>query len=861
MSANGWIQAKHLYATWPDVSVPEAATGTVRRLADALQGLITGAAGWRDVAVLTRQVLLEASARENEFPLLVPVDVLLPTSAQWWESGCRAAPSGVQHFSVSAVPWHPSTPDDHSAKAAAADLREVYRGVDSRQCRSLEGVPADPFWTAALGYDHYYSIGQRQAARSVALAPPGSTTIVCLPTGHGKTPVALAPILLDTKGAGVSIFVVPTIVLALDMERRTRDLLQQAPRKAPTGRYAYTGDMSDDLKRQLREDVRTGRQPVVYCAPESVATGLYKAIDDAAEAGLMRYFIIDEAHLVEQWGNDFRPEFQTMASQRRAWIRRAPEGREPRTVAMSATLTAQQVDALKELYGDPGRTQVVWAAQLRSEPSYYIESLPEAEREQVVLEAVAKLPRPMILYVSRVEDALRWEAVLKDAGFARSASVTGRSSADERRDRLEGWTGGNTASRPTRFDVIVGTSAFGLGIDLSDVKSVIHACLPETVDRYYQEVGRGGRDGSPSIALMARTHSDGIIAKNLNEQVIIRDGAWPRWNSLFHNKIAKTPEGYLIDLDSRPPHISVSSERNRAWNIRTINLMVRAKLVEVRTPPMPSRSENESAEEWSIRISHYFETLSSRVEIVILDGATNNLEHFNRVIESARRSMIDSQRSALVELENAVTGNTCISDVLTDYYLLPTESGTRRTSPNCRGCNHCRQRSPIPAEGDFYKVGWQPHPPLAEWPVHDALPLRNYLSSGERNLSIWWEHEEEAKDLLPDLLESLCKRGVNIIGGPGLRGLPLEEIQRIVQPDAIIVDHDEDLLINHPGPIAWVLDPGRHALTADEEFRFFSSDVIYLIHPQDLKHPSKPGSRLIDIHSDSLSIKSALGAL
>ncbi|GIH72023.1 protein DpdF [Sphaerimonospora thailandensis] len=862
MSTNSWVQAKQLYAEWPTVVAPDGASGTARRLADALAALSFGASGWRDVAALTRQILLEAVARGNHSPLTVPVDPLLPTFAQWWECGCQAATGDSKQLVVRAVPWHPPTPDGLAKEAVEADLREVYRGQDSLQRRTLAGLPADPFWTASLGYDSYYSIGQRQAARSVAMAPPGTTTIVCLPTGHGKTPVALAPILLDDKGAGVSVVVVPTVVLALDMERRTRALLGQSRRAAPSGRYAYTGDLPDDLKRDLREDIRTGRQPVIYAAPESITTGLHSALDDAAEAGLLRYFVIDEAHLIEQWGNDFRPDFQTMAGQRRAWIRRSPKGREPRTIVMSATLTAQQVDAIKDLYGESETTQVVWASQLRSEPSYYIESLPAKEREEAVLEAVAKLPRPMILYVSMVDDAYKWESRIKEIGFLRTASVTGDASADQRRERMEGWSGnGASGPLPTRYDVIVGTSAFGLGIDLPDVKSVVHACLPETVDRYYQEVGRGGRDGSPSVAYMVTTRRDSEIAKSINSPVIIKGQAWPRWISMFNNKIAKTADGYLIDLDTRPPNISVSTEMNRTWNIRTLNLMVRAKLVEVRTPPVPSPSGDEPEDEWTERLAAYYKLLSSRVDVVILDGKTNDPQYFNNAIEAARSGMLASQTNALTQLKAAVAGDICMADILVGYYTLPTADGPLRTSPTCRGCNHCRRKEALPPPGGFYRTGWQPHPSLTQWRADSNLPLWNYLAEGDRNLSIWWRDEREARSLVPDLIEALCRRGIAVIGGPGVDERILGKIQKSVRPEVVIVDQDEDLLCSYQGSVVWMLDSNQQVMNDDVKERFWSMDSTYLIHHQDLSHPKKPGYRLIDVHSSTLSIQSALGAL
>ncbi len=299
----------------------------------------------------------------------------------------------------------------------------------------------------------------------------------------------------------MSVVVVPTVILALDMEARTQAALARQGRQSPTGHYAYTGGMPQETKRQICDDVRTGRQRVLFTSPEAVVTALKKPLEDAAEAGLLQYFVIDEAHLVEQWGTGFRPEFQTMASHRRTWLRKAPQDQAPVTVAMSATLTHQQVSLLEQLFAEEGQAQVVWASQLRHEPSYYVDTCPDDEsRDQAVIDAVAMLPRPLALYTTRVKDAVDWAERLRQAGFHRVTEVTGKSTDDQRRQSLEGWAGSTpVGAERTRFDVVVGTSAFGLGVDLPDVRTVVHACLPETTDRYYQEVGRAGRDGNPAL--------------------------------------------------------------------------------------------------------------------------------------------------------------------------------------------------------------------------------------------------------------------------------------------------------------------------------------------------------------------------
>lgn len=863
MPTSEWEDARRLFASWPNVIASNSASGTVRRLADALATLHNGATGWRDVVALTRQVLLGARARGNETPLTVPEDQRLPTTAQWWAGDCQATANSSGGITVTAQFWWPMVPAGWASTAAERDMGEIYLGPDSALRRRLDGLPGDPFWSEALNYDRYYSVGQRQAARSAVLAPAGSTTIVCLPTGHGKTPVVLAPILLGRKHGGVSIVVVPTVVLALDMERRIRELLEGFGVEAPSGRYAYTGDLPEETKRQLKDDVAEGRQPVLFTSPEAVSTAMQKALDSAAENGRLRYVVIDEAHLVEQWGNEFRPSFQTIANQRRNWLRRAPVGREPRTVAMSATLTGQQVETLEDLFGQPEATHTVWASQLRTEPSYYIDTFSdEKSRRTAVVEALTRLPRPAILYVSRVEDARRWAEDLHDAGLQRVTHLTGESDPDQRSAAMAGWAGrAADGPIPTRFDIVVGTSAFGLGIDLADVRTVVHACVPETVDRYYQEVGRGGRDGNPSLAYMAIAPGDFHLAEKLNNQAILRaDTAWERWDALFQNRLGNDKDTYHLDLDTVPTHLAVGFKTNRAWNTRTLNLMTRARMIEVTAPAVPVQDESDSRAAWLARLSHYYDNLQSLIDVRLIDGQANDPVYFKKRINETRARILGGQQQALNQLHRAVRGDRCIADVLAEYYTLRTERGVLRTATACRGCPHCRQHLEPPESGRFYRMSAQPHPPLANWPTASPSPLSAFMEPDAAFLSIWWKAGSPQRYLVVELVEQLARRGVRVIGGPGAAHL-LSPVQRAVTPEPLILDADEELLLCDPRPIMWVLGDADRSLSTSEHDRIDSGGMIYLLHADHLMHPDKPTSRLIDIHNANISIEIALRSL
>ncbi len=135
--------------------------------------------------------------------------------------------------------------------------------------------------------------------------------MVALPTGRGKTAVAWSKTMLSSSG--VTIVVVPTIVLALDLERRTQELARTANLSlSPDNRYAYVGSLDPASKESLRRALRAGTQRLLYTSPEAFVSGLAPAILDCAREGRLQQIVIDEAHLIDQWGTDFRPEFQTM---------------------------------------------------------------------------------------------------------------------------------------------------------------------------------------------------------------------------------------------------------------------------------------------------------------------------------------------------------------------------------------------------------------------------------------------------------------------------------------------------------------------------------------------------------------------
>ena len=174
-------------------------------------------------------------------------------------------------------------------------------------------------------------------------------------------------------------------------------------------------------------------------------------------------------------------------------------------------------------------------------------------------------PRPFLLYVTTKRDADSWHRQIRELGIKRCGCVHGSTSGDERERVIDLWRGGE-------IDCVVATSAFGLGMDKSDVRTVIHACIPESIDRYYQEVGRAGRDGCASVSILLPCEdADKATAKSISQDRIISlEKGRDRWDDLMKTAVfLPDKQIWRVNLNTRPTHIHQDSDANIAWNLRT----------------------------------------------------------------------------------------------------------------------------------------------------------------------------------------------------------------------------------------------------------------------------------------------------
>ena len=346
---------------------------------------------------------------------------------------------------------------------------------------------------ARLGFERFLP-GQREAIET--LLDIGRLLLVA-PTGGGKSltyqlPAALLP--------GTALVVSPLIALM-------HDQVQALQRRGLAATYLSSTLDGDELRRRMR-GVAQGQYKLVYAAPERLTYSGFRAILSQIKCSLIA---VDEAHCISEWGHDFRPEYLQIGE----LVRTLPDCR---VLACTATATPVVRDEILERLGLPSDTPQLVRGFARPNLSLRVAEINSAaERRQRI-------------------DALLAEALgapNQKPGTAIVYAPTRKSTEEEaarlRKRTAGGWTPitrvwrGQTAtpfSAPLSQDqiqIVVATNAFGMGIDRADVRAIAHLAPPSSIEAYYQEVGRAGRDGQDAYCLLLVSPGDMPLRRHLIE--------------------------------------------------------------------------------------------------------------------------------------------------------------------------------------------------------------------------------------------------------------------------------------------------------------------------------------------------------
>lgn len=310
----------------------------------------------------------------------------------------------------------------------------------------------------------------------------GNDTFALMPTGGGKSICFQVPAMMKD---GICLVVSPLVALMKDQVANlaARDI------KA----IALTGGIPEDETSDLLDNCRFGNYNFLYVSPERLQS---EWIIDRIKALPVNLIAIDEAHCVSQWGHDFRPAYLKISALREFF---------PKVPFLA--LTASATERVRE--------DIITQLKLK-DPKVFIKSFERKNLAYMVVEAedklfrieqiLAKNPEPSIIYVRNRKACSDTVAQLEARGFT-ATFYHGGLSPSEKTKHMQQWM-------DEKVQVMVATNAFGMGIDKTNVKTVIHIQYPENLESYYQEAGRAGRNGEKAFAILLSSPSDAVTAEN-----------------------------------------------------------------------------------------------------------------------------------------------------------------------------------------------------------------------------------------------------------------------------------------------------------------------------------------------------------
>ena len=364
-------------------------------------------------------------------------------------------------------------------------------------------------------------------------------TLALLPTGGGKSICYQIPALMSE---GICLVISPLIAL---MDDQVRFLKSKGIKSVAITSGMHYNEIDTALTNCIYGGVK-----FLYLSPERLQNQLLQTRIKEMNINLIT---VDEAHCISEWGHNFRPAYRHI-SELRELLPNTP------ILALTATATSSVIDDIQQNLAFKEKN-LIQSSFIRENLSYVVDNIEDKNRR--LLKLVEKIKSPVIVYVGSRKKAKEITDFLLSNNYSANLYHAGLTT-QERKKTQESWTNNQTR-------IIVATNAFGMGIDKSDVKLVVHMELPSTIEAYFQEAGRAGRDGKQAYAFLLANKSD--IKK---QQDLLQ---------LRYPSIAEIKESYQqlanylqIAENSLPeepiPFDIVSfSERYKLSNLKTYNIL------------------------------------------------------------------------------------------------------------------------------------------------------------------------------------------------------------------------------------------------------------------------------------------------
>lgn len=503
------------------------------------------------------------------------------------------------------------------------------------------------------GFKRFKSIEQKLCVYGALNTPVGYTTLISMSTGGGKSLVTQA---VSYKENGLSIVVVPTVSLAIDQKRVARKNIKSSDDNEIF--YYYSGC---NKLGEISEAIRNKTAKLLFISPEALIKNekFRELVNEANASRYLKNIIIDEAHIVVAWGDFFRVDYQCLGPWRRELMRVNPD---LRTFLLSATFKDDTVKTIKKILSTESKWIELRCDSLRKEPRFIMVMTDGyKDKRRKVLNLVNLMPKPMILYVNAPYEAEKWKDYLNNFGYFNIRTFTGETKSEERLELIDQWS-------DNQYEIMIATSAFGVGVDKPDVRSVIHLHVPESPDSYYQELGRGGRDGLQSLSIMCIEKDDVSKAFNHVSKVLTTQKLWGRWWSMYRYPDNMWKGGEIAVFASTKPNYSrinyfeEGNDSDEKWNINVLLLLSRYDMISISSIELDSNNK-------------YIFTIRILNEAITVDS-----ESTYALFDSIREKEASKSLSAFSLMKNSIERESqcCWSSMFYDTYPLVSEY--------CPGC-------------------------------------------------------------------------------------------------------------------------------------------------------------------------------